>query len=130
MVKFSTLSILASIISFLLFLTLFLVPQLIFMLFEIEGNASAYFLSRRAAMLFLGYAIMTFVARNAEHSIARQAISLGFGSAMLSLMILGVFELVRGFVGFGILFAMGAELLLATAYFSIWFSNRSKVGLL
>ena len=89
------------------------------MLFEVEGNASAYFLARRAAMLFLGYAVMAYTVRNAERSHARQAIILGIGTAMLSLFILGGVELVRGFAGFGILLAMVAELLLAVAYFSL-----------
>ena len=78
-------------------------------------------------MLFLGYAVVSYLARHAEHSLARQAIILGIGSAMLSLALLGTFELFRGFASFGILFAVGAELSLAVAYFSLWFSNRGKV---
>lgn len=125
-IRFRVLSITAASISCLLFLTLLLVPQLIFMLFEIEATASASFLARRAAMLFLGYAVITYVSRNAEHSSARQAISLGLAATWVSLAVLGVFELVRGVAGFGILLAIGAELLLAFAYGSIWFVNRHK----
>ncbi len=126
MIRFRTLSIVSSIISFLLFITLLLAPQLVFMLFEVEGNASAYFLARRAAMLFLGYAVIACVIRNAEHSNARQAVILGIGTAQLGLLVLGAFELVRGFAGLGILLAMVVELLLAVACFSLWFSNRSE----
>lgn len=126
MIKFSTLSVITSIISFLLFVTLFLTPQLIFTLFEVEGNASAYFLARRAAMLFLGYAVIAYIARHANNSNARQAIILGIGTAMLSLSVLGAVELFRGFAGFGILLAMVTEFLLAIAYFLLWFLNRSE----
>ena len=126
MINFRGLSIINAIVSFLLFFTLFLAPQLIFVLFEVEGNTSASFLARRAGLLFLGYALITYFARNAEHSNIRQAIALGMGSAWLSLAVLGALELIRGFVGFGILLAMVAELLLAFAYLSVWFTNRSK----
>ena len=75
-------------------------------------------------MLFLGYAILSYLIRNAQHSDARQAVALGICVSMLSLALLGIFELFRGFTGIGILPAIITELFIAVSYFSIWFSHR------
>jgi len=124
-IKFNILSIVTSIIAGLLFICLLLFPEFIFMLFEINGNESAYFISRRAAMLFLGYAIISYLARNAQPSMTRQALAFGLGVTMFSLAILGLIELLRGAAGIGILLAIGTELLIAGCYFLVWNSNRS-----
>ena len=111
-------------VALMLFFCLLLVPEWIFILFEVDGNESAYFISRRAAILFLGYAILSYLIRNAQHSDARQAVTLGICASMLSLALLGIFELFRGFAGIGIILAVLAEVFIAGSYFSIWFSHR------
>ena len=126
MFKFSTLSGVTALVALILFTILLVAPQLIFLLFAVEGNDAAYFISRRAAMLFLGIALIAYTSRNAVHSTSRQAICLGLGSAMLALFVLGAFELFRGFVGVGILPALVTELAIGSSYLAIWFSNRHK----
>ncbi len=94
------------------------------MLFEIDGNESAYFISRRAAMLFLGFAVISYFSRNAQNTDTRQSILLGLALSMFGLAILGAFEFARGFAGVGIFLAVGTELFLAVSYGSIWLSSR------
>ncbi len=124
--KYKLISTVASVITFLLFATLLLAPQFIFILFGVEGNEAAYFLARRAAMLFLGLAFIAFLSRNAQHSVARQTISLGIACSMMGLALLGIIVLLRGFTGMGILLAVGGELFLAIGYLATWLSNQSK----
>ena len=95
-------------------------------LFDVKGNESAYFISRRTAMFFLGYAVISYYSRNAQPSVNRQSISLGIALSMFGLAVLGLFEFIRGFVGGGIFLAIGAELFLAISYLSIWFSDRKR----
>jgi hypothetical protein len=125
MVKFRNLSSIMAVIAFTLFLFLLFAPEIIFNLFEIQGDESAFFISRRAAMLFLGIAAFSWFGRNASHSESRQAICLGMSISMLSLAILGVFEFVRNFVGMGIFLAVATEIALGTAYFQIWSGSKN-----
>jgi hypothetical protein len=124
MVNFKTLNLITSLMSFVLFVSLLVIPEPIFWLFQVEGNNSAFFISRRAAMLFLGIAVISFLSRSAKNSDTRQAIILGFACSMLGLVLLGLFEFLRGYVGAGIFLAMSAEAFLAVSYFYIWTSSK------
>jgi hypothetical protein len=124
MVDFRTLNIISSGISIALFFFLLIYPEPIFYLFNVAGSDSAYFISRRAAMLFLGFAVICWLSRNAQPSATRQAISLGIALSMSGLSILGIFEFIRGYAGGGIFLAASTELFLAVSYFSIWLSDK------
>lgn len=127
MLSFKTLGLITCGLSIVLAILLLFFPAVIFMLFGITGNEAAYFISRRAAMLFIGYAVIACLSRNAQPSEGRQAITLGIACSMSGLAILGLFEFVRGFVGSGIFLAVSAELFLAVSYFTLWQSDR-KAG--
>jgi hypothetical protein len=127
MVDFRTLNKIASGISIALFLFLLIFPEPIFYLFNVGGNDSAYFISRRAAMLFLGFGVISWLSRNAQPSATRQAISLGIALSMFGLTLLGIIEFLRGYAGGGIFLAAGTELFLAVSYFSIWLSDKRAV---
>ena len=124
MLTFRNVNLLSTLVAFNLFVVLLFAPQLIFSLFGLEGNPPAYFLSRRAAMLFLGLATLAFTSRNAAHSEARQSIMAAVGVTMAALAILGVAELARGYAGPGIFLAIGGELLLVILYLRIWLEHR------
>lgn len=126
MFKFSTLSIISASVAFALFIFLLAFPMPIYRLFGVEDNASAYFFTRRAAFLFLGFALIAFFSRNAEHSQSRQAICLGIGSSMLTLCLLGAVEYFRGFAGTGVFVAMIGELGLAIGYFYTYLMHRNQ----
>jgi len=125
MIKFKMVSVITSVITLSLCLVLLLIPELIFMLFDIDENSSAFFIGRRAAMLFLGISVFTWSGRNAAHSESRQAVCLGLTISMLALALLGTAEYLRGFAGIGISLAIITEATLALLYFKIWFSYKN-----
>ncbi|MCW8929103.1 MAG: hypothetical protein OQL19_02565 [Gammaproteobacteria bacterium] len=125
MLEFRKLSIITATICSILFLVLLFVPEIIFSLFQIQEHESAFFISRRAAMLFLGIAVFSWFGRNALPSELRQAICIGLSISMFALAILGIYEFSRDFVGMGIGLAVVTELILALAYFRIWIINKN-----
>ncbi len=121
--NYKSVSTVTAVIAFILFLILLVAPVSIFMLFQVQGNESAFFISRRAAMLFLGIASFLWLGRNAIHSELRQAICVGMSLSMFALATLGIFEFVRGFVGIGIFAAVSTETIICFAYYRIWKNN-------
>ncbi len=124
MLNFKNVSLATVALTSVLFGLLLLVPDFIFFIFGIEGGEAARLLSRRAAMLFLGLAILSYFGRNAEHSIMRQAVCLGMAASMFGLALTGTYEFVRGYAGGGILLAVVAEIGFGAAYVRIWMKNR------
>ncbi len=122
---FKILSITTACIAFILFAVLLFIPNLVFIIFEISGNESASFIARRAAMLFLGVGVISWLIRNSEHSELRQSICIGLTVLMFSLSLLGTIEFIRGFAGPGIGLAIVTELILGVSYFKIWMSGKN-----
>ena len=123
--SFKTLSVVTSVIAFALFVVLLTIPELLFYLFAVDGNSEAFFFGRRAAMLFLGFAALTWAGRNAPRSEARQAICLALAVAMIAMAVLGVVEFLRGFVGPGIALAILTETVIASLFFTVWWRDRT-----
>lgn len=103
-----------------LFLALLFVPFLVWQLFGIAGSAEIDFLARRAAMLFLGLAIITWQMAGIEDLKARRAISFALSVTMAGLALSGLAEYVRGFAGPGILAAAVAETVFSLLYACYW----------
>ncbi len=99
-----------------LFVVFLFAPQLVYWLLGILGGPDASFIARRAAMLFLGLGVLCWFARKACVSPARSAVCLGVASAMGGLAVLGLFELLREYAGFGILLAIAVELVVAVSF--------------
>lgn len=125
MTEFKRVSTITACIALTLCMVLITYPEAIFLLFGIPENSSAFFIGRRAAMLFLGISVFAWVGRNAVHSESRQAICLGLAISMLALAILGTLEYLRGYAGIGIFLAVVAEAVLSALYFKIWLSCRN-----
>jgi drug/metabolite transporter superfamily protein YnfA len=128
MMTFKRVNIVNCVVSALLFLLLLFYQEPVFILFDIEGNDAAYFICRRAAMLFGGYAVISFFTRDLQSSITRQAVSPGFAFAMAGLALMGTIECIRGFAGGGILVAAAGELFLAVSYCYIWLLDRKSTA--
>lgn len=124
MFNFKNVSLAATALSGVLFVILLLAPELIFFIFSIEGSEAAKLLSRRAAMLFLGLAIITYLGRDAVHSALRQAVCVGMAATMFGLALTGTYEFARGYAGFGILLAVIAEIGFGVAFTRIWLAGR------
>ena len=90
----------------------------------IETTESAEFLAKRAAMLILGFAVLTFFGRKISHSPARQVMALAIGVNMAGFALMGLFEFWRGFVNAGILTAVTIESILAASYFLFWLTAK------
>lgn len=112
-------------LSLCLFVCLLFFPGAIFMLFGLQGAESAEIMSRRASMLFMGISVICWFARDAEDSVARQAVSAGLAVSMLGLAGTGLFELGRGAVGPGVVPAIAAEVALGSLYARVWFVSRT-----
>lgn len=124
MINFYRLSFICAILAAAISVCLLIYPQLYFAMFTVPVNESAFFIGRRLAVLFFGFALLSYTSRHAPHSIARQAICLGIGASMCYMAGLGLLEVGRGFAGAGTLIAVLVELMVAIAYLWIWISNK------
>lgn len=124
MIGFKPLSIITAALSLVLFSLLLFLPEPIFLIFQIPETDSAFFIARRAAMLFLGIGILSWLGRDAHHSALRQSVCLGLAVAMIGLAGLGTGEYLRGYAGIGISLAVLTEALIGIAYVKIWIDNR------
>lgn len=125
MFRFKRISSFTAVLAFALFALLLIAPEFIFLLFGISGSESASFISRRAAMLFLGISVLTWFGRDAGHSDLRQAVCIGLAGSMCGLAVLGSAEFARGYAGAGIWPAIITEMALGVAYAKIWFEHRN-----
>lgn len=91
-------------------------PQLLLSIWGIAYSHPVGFISRRGGALFLCIGIMLFLARNAEPSPSRNAITIGFNVGCLTLASLGIYELVKKRAHLGILSAIIVEVILAIAF--------------
>lgn len=114
--SFRSLAIFSALGFFALALTWMLAPNLVLSDWGVELTSSAGLVSRRAAALYAGIAVMFLSARNAEPSAARSALIKGVVLACLMLAALGIFELEAGRVTPRILIAVGIEVALALAF--------------
>lgn len=127
--SFKNVSILTAIVTLSLFMVLLWFPGVILYLFNLPAHESAAFISRRAAILFLGIGVLSWGIRDAEPSATRQAICLGLLVMMLGMATLGIVEFLRGAAGLGIVLAIVVELFLGIAYFKIWRAERGAFSL-
>jgi hypothetical protein len=124
MISFRKVNSINFIVSVTLFFLLLVFPEPIFYLFDVEGNKSAFFICRRAAMLFGGFAVISFFTKDIQLAETRQAVSLGFAFSMSGFALMGTVEFLRGFAGGGIFFAVIGELFLAVSYGLTWLRER------
>jgi hypothetical protein len=117
--SFKTVSLAASALCCTLFLCLLLTPGLIYWLFGVESHATADLLAKRAAMLFLGLAVLSFLGRNAPHSSLRQAVSVAMATTMAGLILAGIYEFFMGTAGIGIWLAICGEALFLCLYLHV-----------
>ncbi len=107
-----------------LFVLLLITPEFIFWLFGVPQSETANLIARRAAMLFLGFAVISWSARNTPPTILRRGFSLGIVVSMAGLACTGTYEFLRGFANWPILLAVATECAFALIF--LRFSWRSK----
>lgn len=125
--KFKVVSILTSLLYFFLFLSFFSFPENLCKDVGIAESEPVFFLIRRASMLMLGFAAITFLTRNMEVSKARQAVAFSVTVNMLGFASTEVFEMFHGFSFSSFIGPMVIEILVAVLYFSFFFSDMRKL---
>jgi len=118
-VSYKAVSVAASALYSALFACLLVAPDLIYWLFDIKRHTTADLLAKRAAMLFLGLAVLTFLGRNAPYSSLRRAVSISMATTMAGLMLAGMYEFFFGTAGVGIWAAIGGEALFLSLYLHV-----------
>jgi hypothetical protein len=107
-----------------LFVLLLATPEFIFWLFSVPQSQTANLIARRAAMLFLGFAVISWSARNAPDSPLRRGYSLGIVVSMVGLASTGTYEFLRGFANWPIMLAAATECAFALIF--LRYTWRSK----
>ena len=93
---------------------------------DLDLTTSTDFVARRASVLLLSLSALSFFARNAASSMARQALSLAMLVATGPMAILGIVEFARGATTAGIFKAVAIETACAVCYWIIWWRGRSE----
>lgn len=124
--KFKTISLITSVITFVLGAGYLFFGELILGRWQLEPSGSALLLGRRTGALYLGLSVMYFLARSAPVSLSRYALIAGTAAALLLLVILGIFDLTAGHAGNGLLVSIIIEFLLFTGYINLFFSERKE----
>ncbi len=107
-----------------LFFLLLITPEFIFWLFGVPQSETANLIARRAAMLFLGFSVVSWSARNAPPSPLRTGFSLGIVVSMAGLACTGTYEFLRGFANWPIMLAVATECAFALIFLRFtWRSN-------
>jgi hypothetical protein len=117
--SFRFLSIFAAIICFALALVYIAAPWVLFWLWQVDYSYPVGLVARRSGALFLGVGVMFWLARNAQASPVRTALSRGFATGCCGLAALGLYELLSGHAGFGILLAVSVEAFLAYGFAAV-----------
>lgn len=113
--SFYRLSVLASILFASLASILIFVPEQMLTSWGIALSTETGLLMNRIGALYVGIAVMFFLARNAEHSPTRSAIIYGTATACMILALLGVYEFAVGHAASGILIGVFIEVTLMFA---------------
>ncbi len=122
--SFKTLAVTTAIIAFLLGLGYLLFGSIIVGRWQIQPTESVLLLGRRLAALYIGLAVIFFLARSAPVSAVRTSLCIGAAVALSMLALLGICELLLGHVGYGILASVAIESLLAIGYIGILLTGR------
>jgi len=91
---------------------------------QIEPTVAVLLMCRRIGALYVGLAVMMFLARRILASEARTALCAGAAVITSSLALLGVYELSAGHVGPGIVASIAVETLLALGFIWILIAQR------
>lgn len=97
-------------------ITLIAVPEVIYWLFSLQANDVASFLAKRAGVLFLGFSVLCFLSRSSSNDEVQRLVSASIVSAMVAMALLGIYELLRGNAGLGILIAILVEAAIAILF--------------
>lgn len=102
-----------ALVAMLLFVTFAFVPIIPFTMLGVAMTPEGLLMARRMAALFLGIALILWLLRDEADGPMRRRVCLALSVSMATLVLFGLFDFVRGSVGFGIWIAVSVE-----AYFA------------
>jgi hypothetical protein len=115
---FATISIITTVVAALLGLGWLFAGSLLLRRWGVPADASALLVGRRIGAIYVGLAVLLFLARGIQRSEAQMAVATGFAIALVLLGGVGVLEFVRGRATKGILISTAIEFLLAAGFVS------------
>jgi len=124
--SFRTIAVITAVVTFVLGIGYLFAGALVVGRWQIEATQSVLLLGRRMGALYLGLAVIYFLARSAPASAARTALCAGAAVTTSLLALLGVYERSAGHAGPGILASVALESLLALGYIWIFFAERKR----
>lgn len=86
--------------------------------YGVQSTDAADFMSRRAAPTLLGFAVLLWLARDADPSPIRRAISAGVIVCFAGIAATGIYEFATGTASWAILVAAAGELVIAAVFLS------------
>ena len=113
---FSSISVLTALICAVLFALLLLSPASYISTYGVGADAGSMFMVRRASPIFLGFAVMLWLARDIGPSPIRNALCCGIAAAFAGIAFTGVFECMRSVASAAILIVAASELLIAVLF--------------
>lgn len=114
--SFYRISVFSSILFLLLAIVLMFTPAQILTSWGVDTTVAVGLLARRISAVYMGIAVMIFMARNAEHSTTRTALIYGIITSCLILATLGTYEFYAGHASIGILPGVFIEVTLVLAF--------------
>jgi hypothetical protein len=127
--NFKSLAVISAVICYILALTWIFFPNLLLALWSVPYSEPVGVVARRGGALFTAIGTIFLISKNAEVSLARYGIVIGFALGCASLALLGLLELMSNHAGIGILSAVIVEIALATAFVLIGFKDRVALNL-
>jgi hypothetical protein len=106
---------LAALIAFVLFITFAFIPIIPFTMLGVAMTPEGLLMARRMSALFLGIALILYLARDAENSPLRRSVCAGLSASMAALALFGLWDFVNSSVGYGIWIAVTVETFFAAA---------------
>jgi hypothetical protein len=122
--NFKTVTLITSIVTLVLGVGYIFFGDVIVGRWQIQVSEAVILMGRRIGAVYLGLSAMFYLARSAEASASRTAITLGTAIALSLLVLVGVSEFMAGHVGAGILASVAVEALLAASYLWIYYADR------
>lgn len=107
-------------------LTLLLIPDLIYWLFDLVASNTSNLLAKRAAMLFLGFVTLLVMARNTRNQEVVSAVSFSMITAFAGLVVVGIYEYVAGVAGPGIWLAIAGEAFFIILFVFAWINHKNN----
>lgn len=121
---FKTVALSTSIVTLVLGVGYLLGGELLIGRWQIRISEGVVVMGRRIGAVYLGLSAMFFLARSAEASVPRTAMTVGTAIALSLLVVVGVSEFMAGHVGAGILASVAVEAVLAVCFLWIYYADR------